>query len=239
MTQVFTEAGDAIPCTVLVVGPCVVVQRRDINRDGYEAVQIGLVEPTKVRASARGDKRGAGGKNPSRRSKGIGRALKGHLDKAGVAPMKHLKEFRIKSGEEAPAVGEKLLVTLFKPQDRIDVSGRSKGKGFQGVMKRHNFAGGAASHGSMFHRAPGSVGQSAYPSRTFKGMRMPGRMGGDNITVMNLEVVRVEEEHNLMVVRGAVPGARGAYLTIRRHYGVPKVVAAPARDDKSKKKKKG
>jgi len=195
MTQVFDEEGSAVPCTVLQVGPCVVVQKREKGRDGYEAVQLGLVEAIKV--------------------KGVSRPRKGHFDKASLPPTRRLREFRLLAGD-APAMGDKVLVTLFKVKDHIDVIGVSKGKGFQGVMKRHHFRGGAASHGSMFHRAPGSIGSSAYPSRTFRGMRMGGRMGGDRVTVKNLEVVRVDEEHNLLVVRGAVPGARGAYLSVRR-----------------------
>jgi large subunit ribosomal protein L3 len=217
MTQVFDEAGNAVPCTVLRVGPCVVVQRREANRDGYEAVQLGLVEPTKVR-SVKKD-------GSARRSKGLNRAEKGHLDKAKAPPARRLREFRLPAGGDAPAVGGRILVSIFKPSDLVDVVGRSKGKGFQGVVKRHGFRGGAASHGSMFHRAPGSVGSSADPSRTFRGMRMPGHMGDRRITVKNLEVVRVDEEHALLVVRGAVPGARGAYLTVRRSLGPARVPA--------------
>lgn len=196
MTQVFDTEGSVVPCTVIVAGPCVVVQKKEKGRDGYEAVQLGLVEPVKV--------------------KNVSRPLKGHFDKANLPPTRRLREFRLLSGTDAPAVGDKVLVGLFKPKDRVDVIGTSKGKGFQGVMKRHHFRGGAASHGSMFHRAPGSVGSSAYPSRTFRGMRMGGRMGGDRVTVKNLEVLRVDEENNLLVVKGAIPGARGTYLAIRR-----------------------
>ena len=196
MTQVFDAEGRVVPVTVLEVGPCVVVQRREKGRDGYDAVQLGLVERVKV--------------------KGTTKALKGHFDKAGLAPTRRLKEFRLIPGGDDPAVGGKVLVSLFKPEDRVDIVSTSKGKGFQGVMKRHHFRGGAASHGSMFHRAPGSVGSSAYPSRTFRGMRMAGRMGGDRVTAKNLRVVRVDEEHNLLLVRGAVPGASGAFLSVRR-----------------------
>ena len=196
MTQVFAEDGGVIPCTVLQAGPCVVVQRREKARDGYEAVQLGLVDPGRARRA--------------------NRAIKGHHERAGLPPSARLREFRILAGGEDPKVGDKIAASLFKIKDRVDVIGVSKGKGFQGVMKRHHFRGGAASHGSMFHRAPGSVGSSAYPSRTFRGMRMAGRMGGEQVTVKNLEVVRVDEENNLLVVRGAVPGATGAYLTIRR-----------------------
>ena len=196
MTLVFDAEGGTIPCTVVQAGPCVVVARRDKAKEGYEAVQLGLVEPGKAR--------------------NVTKALKGHFDKANVPPTRRLKEFRLIPGGDDPAVGDKVLVTLFKPQDRVDVIGISKGKGFQGVMKRHHFRGGAASHGSMFHRAPGSIGSSAYPSRTFRGMRMGGRMGGDQVTVKNLEVLRIDEENNLLVVKGALPGATGAVLVVRR-----------------------
>jgi len=215
MTQVFDEEGRVVPCTVLQVGPCVVVQRREKNRDGYEAVQLGLVEAVKVKNTTR--------------------ARKGHFDKAGLAPTRRLREFCLIPGGDDPAVGGTVQVTLFKIDDRVDVVGDSKGKGFQGVMKRHHFRGGAASHGSMFHRAPGSIGSSAYPSRTFRGMRMGGRMGGARVTVKNLQVVRVDEEHNLLVVRGAVPGARGAYLSVRRSRA-PIRVAKPQAPKAGKKK---
>ena len=212
MTQVFDAEGGTVPCTVVKAGPCVVIARRDKTKDGYEAVQLGLVEPGKARH--------------------VGKAMQGHFEKAGVPPTRRLKEFRLVTGGDDPAVGDKILVTLFKPQDRVDVIGVSKGKGVQGVMKRHHFRGGAASHGSMFHRAPGSVGSSAYPSRTFKGMRMGGRMGGDRVTVKNLEVLRVDEENHLLVVKGAVPGASGAFLVVRRSRAPirikkPQVQAAP------------
>ncbi len=211
MTQVFDEEGAAVPCTVLAVGPCVVVQRRAAARDGYEAVQLGLVEPVKV--------------------KGIDKARQGHFAKANLPPTRRLKEFRLIPGGEDPAVGDRLLVSLFKAKDHVDVVGTSKGKGFQGVMKRHHFRGGAASHGSMFHRAPGSIGSSAFPSRTFRGMRMGGRMGGDRVTVKNLVVLRVDEENNLLVLRGAVPGPSGTLLAVRRSRApirVPKVQAPKA-----------
>src|SRR5437867_6249563 len=196
MTQVFDQDGGTVPCTVLQAGPCIVVTRREAAKDGYEAVQLGLVEPGKAR--------------------GVSKAVQRHFAEANVPPTRRVKEFRLVPGGDDPAVRDKVLVTLFKPGDRVDVIGVSKGKGFQGVMKRHHFRGGAASHGSMFHRAPGSIGSSAYPSRTFRGMRMGGRMGGDRVTVKNLEVLRVDEENNLLVVKGAVPGASGAVLVVRR-----------------------
>jgi large subunit ribosomal protein L3 len=217
MTQVFDEEGRVVPCTVLQVGPCVVVQRRDKGRDGYEAVQIGLVEPVKVKSR--------------------GKAMKGHFDKAGVPPTRKLREFRLLTGGEDPAVGGRLLVSEFKVGGRVDIIGTSKGKGFQGVMKRHHFRGGAASHGSMFHRAPGSVGSSAYPSRTFRGMRMGGRMGGDTTTVKNLTVIRVDEENNLLLIRGAVPGAAGAYLSVR-HARAPKRIVKVQAPPKAAARKK-
>jgi len=216
MTQIFDEEGSALPCTVLHVGPCVVVQRREVARDGYEAVQLGLVEAVKV--------------------KNAGKARQGHFAKANLPPTRKLREFRILPGGDAPAVGDKVLVSLFKAKDKVDVIAVSKGKGFQGVMKRHHFRGGAKSHGSMFHRAPGSIGSSAFPSRVFKGMRMAGRMGGDRVTVKNLEVLRVDEEKNLLLVRGAVPGARGALLTVRRSRAPIRVVKVQAPKTAGKKK---
>jgi large subunit ribosomal protein L3 len=161
MTQLFAEDGSVIPCTVLRAGPCVVVQRRDAARDGYEAVQLGFVDPS--------------------RAKRTNRPLKGHFDKAGLPPPARLREFRLIGGGDDPKVGDTVAASLFKANDRVDIIGVSKGKGFQGVMKRHHFRGGAASHGSMFHRAPGSIGSSAFPSRVFPGMRMAGRMGGDQV----------------------------------------------------------
>jgi len=195
MTQVFTDSGLAVPVTVVQAGPCVVVQRKSKQKDGYSAVQLGFVEGTKV--------------------KRVTKAMKGHFDKAGLPPCRTLRELRIAEDVEAN-VGDKVSVEMFEPGDRVAVSGTSKGKGFQGVMKRHNFSGGRATHGSMFHRAPGSIGQSAFPSRVLKGMRSPGRMGGDRVTTRNLEVIRVDAENNLLVVRGAVPGGGGGYLTIRK-----------------------
>jgi large subunit ribosomal protein L3 len=217
MTQVFDQDGRVIPCTVLQAGPCVVVQKRDKAKDGYDAAQLGLVEPGKA--------------------KHVGRALEGHFKKANLPATRRLREFRVPAGGDSPPVGEKVLVSLFKNDDRVDIIGVSKGKGFQGVMARHGFGGGKASHGSMFHRAPGSIGSSAYPSRVFRGMRMPGRMGGGQVTVKNLVVVRVDEDNNLLVVRGAVPGARGAVLKIRRSRRAVRAAAPQKPPAKSGKKK--
>jgi large subunit ribosomal protein L3 len=142
--------------------------------------------------------------------------MQGHFEKASVSPAKFLKEFRLQDSAEATLVGEKVLVDQFSPSDLVDISGVSKGKGFAGVIKRHNFRGGAATHGSMFHRAPGSIGASAFPSRVLKGMRAAGHMGQDNVTAKNLRVVRVDVEQNLLIVRGAVPGSNGGYVVIRK-----------------------
>jgi large subunit ribosomal protein L3 len=192
MTQVFAEDGALVPVTVIQAGPCLVVQKKTAEKDGYDAVQIGLVE-----------------KFSNRR---ITSAQRGHFEKAGLQPLRTLAEVPY-SGDAN--VGDKVQVDMFKAGDSIDVIGQSKGKGFQGVVKRHNFAGGRASHGSMFHRAPGSIGASAFPSRVMKGMRMGGRMGGDQVTVKNLRVAKIDSENNLLYVRGAVPGGRNGVVYIR------------------------
>jgi len=197
MTQVFAEDGTVSPATVLKAGPCVVLQAKTAQTDGYEAVQLGLVE-----------------EKPAR----VNKALGGHYKKAGnVPPTRVRRELKLAKGSEALKAGDQVLVGgVFNDGDRVDVLGISRGKGFQGVMKRHNFAGGAATHGSMFHRAPGSIGASSYPSRVVKGMRAAGRMGGDRVTVRNLKIVQVDAENNLLVVHGAVPGAPGSYVVVRR-----------------------
>jgi large subunit ribosomal protein L3 len=195
MTQVYGEDGRAFPATVIAAGPCVVVQRKSRQRDGYSAVQLGLVE--------------------ARRVKRVSKPARGHFDKAGVPPCRVLREFRVAEDAELK-VGDKVSVELFAPGDRVSVAGVSKGKGFQGVVKRHHFRGGAATHGSMFHRAPGSIGASAFPSRVLKGMRAGGHMGSDRVTARNLEVLRVDAAENILVVHGSVPGASGGYLVINK-----------------------
>ena len=196
MTQLFSPDGTVTPGTVIKAGPCVVVQAKGTASDGYEAVQIGLVEARPAR---------------------VGKPIEGHFKKAGVPPTRVRREVTVVKGDAAPTAGETVLVTgVFNNGDRVDVIGTSRGKGFQGVMKRHNFAGGAATHGSMFHRAPGSIGASSYPSRVVKGMRAAGRMGGDRVTVRNLKIVQVDADNNLLVVHGAVPGAPGSYVVVRR-----------------------
>jgi large subunit ribosomal protein L3 len=172
-----------------------VVQRRSAAKDGYEAVQLGFVD---AKAAKRANK-----------------AARGHHEKAGVPPTRLKREFGIDAGSTL-APGDKVLVDIFEGVVKVDVVGTSKGKGFQGVMRRHNFRGGAGSHGSMFHRAPGSIGSSAFPSRVFKGMRGTGHMGSDRVTVKNLKVVRVDKDKNLLMLRGAVPGAVGSPLALRK-----------------------
>lgn len=199
MTQRFAEDGSVIPMTVVQAGPCVVVQLKTRERDGYDAVQLGLVEPgRKVRAN---------------------KPMEGHFKKSGVAPVKVLREFKpevFPAGEEAESVkvGDSIKVSVFSATDRVDVRGVSKGKGFAGVMKRYGFSGGKATHGSMHHRGPGSIGMAAYPARVMAGMKMPGQLGQKQITVKNLQVVEVIEEDNLLLLRGAVPGTNGTYLEI-------------------------
>jgi large subunit ribosomal protein L3 len=195
MTQVLEEDGTAVPVTVIEVGPCVVVQRKTVARDGYEAAQLGLVEFVK--------------------EKRVGKPMAGHFKKAGVPPVRFLREVAL-SGDDDVKTGDRVQVDIFKSSDRVHVTGTSKGRGFAGVIKRHGFSGGKATHGSMFHRAPGSIGQSAYPSRVFKGTRMPGHMGAARVTTRGLRVHRVDEEKNLILVRGAVPGPNGGYVVVQR-----------------------
>jgi large subunit ribosomal protein L3 len=194
MTQIYTADGTAIPVTVVQAGPCLVVQRKTTESDGYEAIQVGLVEEKPV--------------------KHVPKPEKGHFDKAGVAPMREVVEFHVDSADPAKA-GDQIKASIFAENDYVDAIGTSKGKGYQGVVKRHGFRGGRASHGSMFHRAPGSIGSSAFPSRVFPGMRMGGRMGGERVTVKNLKIVKVNEEENLIYVRGAIPGGRNGYIALQ------------------------
>jgi large subunit ribosomal protein L3 len=197
MTQVFDENGTVIPVTVIKAGPCVVVQNKTKDRDGYEAVQLGLVEFIR----------------PSR----VNKPRSGHFNKAGVPPCRILREFSYRGDEELPKVGEQILVgQVFREDDQVDVLGTTKGRGFAGFMKRHNFSGGRATHGSMFHRAPGSIGASAFPSRVYPGMRGAGHMGNANVTVRKLQVVRIQEQENLLLVKGAVPGRNGGYVMIKK-----------------------
>ncbi|PYR58472.1 MAG: 50S ribosomal protein L3, partial [Acidobacteria bacterium] len=177
-------------------GPCVVVQTKGAQTDGYEAVQIGLVEDKPAK---------------------VNKAIAGHFQKANVPPTRVRREVKVKAGGDPVKAGDQVLVNgVFANGDRVDVIGLSRGKGFQGVVKRHHFRGGAATHGSMFHRAPGSIGASSFPSRVVKGMRAAGRMGGDRVTVRNLKVVQVDGDNHLLVLRGAIPGAPGGYVIVRK-----------------------
>ncbi len=196
MTQVFRPDGQVVPVTLLKAGPCVVVQRKTPAKDGYDAVQLGLMEYVK----------------PSR----INKPRTGHLKKAGVSGIRYLRELRLRPGDDDLKAGDKVLVSEFKPREKVDVIGISKGRGFAGLFKRHHFRGGDATHGSMFHRRAGSIGASSFPSRVFPGMRMAGHMGAQRVTVRNLEIIDVDEEDNVLVVKGAVPGPNGGYVIVRR-----------------------
>ena len=219
MTQLFGADGSVVPATVIKAGPCVVVQRKTAATDGYESVQIGLVDakPAKVR-----------------------KPLAGHYKKAEVPPTRVRREVKLASADgdkekSDPKVGDQILVTMFENGERVDIIGTSRGKGFQGVVKRHHFAGGAATHGSMFHRAPGSIGASSFPSRVVKGMRGAGRMGGDRVTVRNLKVAKVDAENHLLIVRGAIPGAPAGYVVIRKAVAAKKLKVAQVEKPKGKK----
>ncbi|MBQ9439435.1 MAG: 50S ribosomal protein L3 [Paludibacteraceae bacterium] len=195
MTSVFSADGKNVPCTVIEVGPCVVTQIKTLEKDGYEAVQIGFQEKTE---------------------KHTNKAEAGHFKAAGVTPQRHLAEF--KGFDKDLKLGDKITVELFEENSFVDVIGTSKGKGFQGVVKRHGFGGvGQKTHGQDDRqRAPGSLGASSYPSRVFKGMRMAGRMGGDRVTVQNLQVLKVLPEHNLLLVKGSVPGAKNSLVIVNK-----------------------
>jgi len=193
MTQVWSEDDRLIPVTVLQVGPCVVTQIKTAEKEGYDAIQLGFGEI---------------------KPKRVNQPMQGHFDKAGVDPSKVLREVHVDNTENYE-LGQKITVEQFADTKKVDVSGVSKGKGFAGVIKRHNFHGGPGGHGSHFHRAPGAIGMCATPSRVHKGKKMPGHMGVDKVTVKNLEVIKVDVEQNLMLVKGAVPGGKGALVSVR------------------------
>ncbi|MFN7915450.1 MAG: 50S ribosomal protein L3 [Vicinamibacterales bacterium] len=215
MTQIFDADGTVHPATVIKAGPCVVVQAKTAQTDGYEAVQLGLVEerPAKVR-----------------------KPLAGHYKKAGVPPTRVRREVAQAPGAEAAKVGDQVLASIFNAGERVDIVGHGRGKGFQGVVTRHHFGGGAATHGSMFHRAPGSIGASSFPSRVVKGMRMGGRMGGQQTTVHNLKVLKVDVENNLLIVEGGIPGAPSAYVVIRKALKAKRIKVAQVEKPKKGKK---
>jgi large subunit ribosomal protein L3 len=191
MTQVFTEEGKICPVSVIEAGPCCVIHIKTLDNDGYDAAKVGFVEVEE---------------------KKLTKPVAGVFKKAGVKAYRILKEFPM-SGLK---VGEFVTVGKFMKGDKVSVTGISKGKGFQGVMKRHHYAGGPGSHGSMFNRAPGSIGQSSFPSRVWKNKGMPGHMGSEKVTTKNLEIVEVRVDQNLLLVRGSVPGAKGSYLEIKK-----------------------
>ena len=193
MTQIFDEQGKVIPVTVIEAGPCVVAQVKTIENDGYEAVQLGFGEVKENK---------------------LNKPVKGHFAKANVTPKKHLREFRLDSLENVK-VGDELKADVFAAGDKIDVQGTSKGKGFQGVIKRHGQSRGPMGHGSMYHRRPGSMGPTSTPGRVFKGKKLPGHMGKVTVTIQNLDVVRVDMDKNVILVKGSVPGPKGAILKVK------------------------
>lgn len=193
MTQIFDDDGRVVPVTVVEAGPCIVVQRKSIDSDGYDAVQLGLVESSPRRNAPK--------------------PIQGHFADAGVPPTRHLGEVPVDAEDEAKP-GDSVLADIFDPDEKVHVIGCSKGRGFQGVIKRHGFGGGKATHGSMHHRAPGSIGRSAWPSRVFPGQKMPGQMGNKRVTVKNVTVVKIDTDRNLLFLKGGVPGARNSYIRI-------------------------
>jgi large subunit ribosomal protein L3 len=215
MTQLFDADGAVHPATVLRAGPCVVAQVKTVESDGYEAVQLGFVDGTTKE----------------------NKPTQGHFKKAGVPATRITREVTLKAGGDPVKTGDQISVSIFADGDRVDVVGTSRGKGFQGVVKRHHFKGGRATHGSMFHRAPGSIGASSYPSRVVKGMRMGGHMGADRVTVRNLKVLRVDLDNNLLLVEGAVPGGPNAVLLIRKAVAAKKIKVAQVEPVKKKGKK--
>lgn len=194
MTQIFNEDGIAIPVTVIEAGPCTVVQMKTIENDGYNAIKVGFVEIA---------------------DRKVNKPDKGQFSKVKVALRKYLREFRLEDTQKYELGQEIKIADTFQPGDKIDVSGISKGKGFQGTIKRYGQKGGPESHGSMYHRRPGSMGSNTSPARVFKGKKLPGHMGVDKITIQNLDVVRVDNERNLLLVKGAVPGPKGGLLVIK------------------------
>ena len=209
MTQIFNEDGSLVPVTVLQAGPCVVTQIKTVENDGYEAVQVGFVD--KKERIVNKDK---GGKKEVVHRNGVGKAMKGHFDKAGTTTKRYVREFKLENVSDY-ALGAEIKADIFAAGDKIDATAISKGKGFQGAIKRLGQHRGPMKHGSKFHRHQGSNGACSSPSRVFKGKGMPGHMGCVKVTVQNLEVVRVDAENNLLLVKGAVPGPKKALVTIK------------------------
>jgi large subunit ribosomal protein L3 len=195
MTEIFLNDGTVVVATVIKAGPCFVVQKRNMERDGYEAVQLGFEEI---------------------KSQRLTKPILGHLKKAGIRPLRFLREFRVGKGNiDDHKTGDLVKADIFKYGDIVDVSGTSKGKGFAGVMKRHGFAGQPDSHGGMSHRKPGSIGQHSYPARVWKGMKMPGHMGAERVTMQGVRVVKVDNEKDILMVKGSVPGPDGGMVIIK------------------------
>jgi large subunit ribosomal protein L3 len=218
MTQVFDADGTVHPATVIKAGPCVVVQAKDAQRDGYEAVQLGFVEETPIKAN---------------------KPTAGHFKKANVPATRVRREVKVvpDPGDNAAVkAGDQVLASIFAVGERVDIVGTGRGKGFQGVVKRHHFAGGAATHGSMFHRAPGSIGASSFPSRVVKGMRAAGRMGGGRVTIHNLKVLKVDPDNHLLIVEGGIPGAPTSYVIVRKAVTAKKIKVTQVEKPKKGKK---
>ncbi len=215
MTQVFDADGTVHPATVIKAGPCVVVQAKTAQTDGYEAVQLGFVEETPAKTN---------------------KPTTGHFKKANVPATRVRREVTLAKAGESPKVGDQVLASIFADGERVDIIGTGRGKGFQGVVKRHHFGGGAATHGSMFHRAPGSIGASSFPSRVVKGMRAAGRMGGGRVTVRNLKVLRVDADNHLLVVEGGIPGAPSGYVIVRKAIAPHRIKVAQVEKPKKGKK---
>ena len=204
MTRIFNEFGDSMPCTIVEAGPCPVVAIKTPTKDGYSALQVGFGKVSKARAKDKG----------RRRSSQASKPIAGHFAKAGVDPTQYLREIRCDEGEYKQ--GDVINVSLFQEGELIDVTGISRGLGFAGVMKRHGFSGGQRTHGQKDReRAPGSIGQSSYPSRVFKGIKMAGRKGKDKVTILKLQVVKIIEDQNLIIVSGSIPGHKGSLVKIR------------------------
>lgn len=204
MTRIFNDQGEALPCTVIEAGPCAIVAIKTDAKDGYSALKVGFGKVSKTRAKDKA----------RRRSSQASKPVAGQFAKAGVEPTQYLREIRCDGAEYK--LGDVIKVDSFKVGQYVDVTGISRGLGFAGVMKRYNFAGGQRTHGQKDReRAPGSIGQSSYPSRVFKGMKMAGRMGKDKVTVLKLEVIKIIEDQNLLLVKGAIPGSRGSLVKIR------------------------
>jgi len=215
MTQIFDADGTVHPGTVIKAGPCVVVQSKTAHTDGYEAVQLGLVEETPPKAN---------------------KPTTGHFKKANVPATRVRREVKLVSGGDPPTAGDQVLCSIFNNGERVDVVGTGRGKGVQGVVKRHHFAGGRMRHGSMFHRAPGSIGASSFPSRVVKGMRAAGRMGGGRVTIHNLKVLRVDPENHLLILEGGIPGAPSGYVIVRKAVTLKKLKVAQVEKPKKGKK---